>query len=194
MSKVHNVYVTLGASNHSTGMRSDFDYYATDPKAMKCLLEVETFNKDVWECAVGGRHLAEVLKENGYNVKCSDTVDRGYPNTEILNFLAVTDTNKDIDIITNPPYSVALEFVKKALDVVAEGRKVAMFLRLSFLESKSRKIFFKEFPPKYVYVASGRLSSVKNGDFAKYTTTALAHAWFIWEKGFKGEPIIRWVN
>jgi chromosomal replication initiation ATPase DnaA len=32
------------------------------------------------------------------------------------------------DIITNPPYSKAQEFVEQALKMIDEGRKVAMFL------------------------------------------------------------------
>lgn len=55
--------------------------------------------------------------------------------------------------------------------------------------------FFKKFPPKYVYVASGRIQCAKKGDFNLLKSgTAVAHAWFIWEKGFKGEPILRWFN
>ena len=26
------------------------------------------------------------------------------------------------------------------------------------------------------------------------TAGALAHAWFIWEKGFHGEPVLRWFH
>lgn len=193
----HKVFVTLGASNHSELEREEFDYYATEPKAMELLLNEEKFSESVWECAVGGGHLADVLKENGYKVICSDIVDRGYPNTEIKNFLDCSLTNVDADIITNPPYSLATEFVEKAMEVVGEGHKVAMFLRLAFLEGKKRKELFKKYPPKYVYVASGRLQCARNGEFDKYkkgSGTALAHAWFVWEKGFKGETIVRWIN
>ena len=47
------------------------------------------------------------------------------------------------DIITNPPYKYALEFVEHALNIVQQGRKVAMFLKLTILEGKARKAFFK---------------------------------------------------
>ena len=99
------------------------------------------------------------------------------------------------DIITNPPYKNALEFVQKALDTVQEGRKVAMFLKLTFLEGKRRGEFFKENPPKKVYVASSRLNCAMNGDFEKYpNNNAICYAWFVWEKGYKGQPVIDWIN
>lgn len=67
-----------------------------------------------------------------------------------------------------------------------------MFLKLQFLEGKNRKKFFKENPPKVVYVSSSRLECGINGKFSG--TSAVAYAWFVWEKGFKGEPVIRWFN
>lgn len=74
------------------------------------------------------------------------------------------------------------------------GRKVAMFLKLQFLEGKSRKEFFLKNPPKTVYVSSSRLICAMNGEFSKYPSSAVAYAWFVWEKGFKGDPVIKWIN
>lgn len=44
------VWRTLGASNHSSYEREEYDYYATEPYAAQLLMEVETFG-DIWECA-----------------------------------------------------------------------------------------------------------------------------------------------
>lgn len=33
-----------------------------------------------------------------------------------------------------------------------------------------------------------------NGDFKRYEHGAIAYAWYIWEKGFTGEPRIRWIG
>ena len=62
-----------------------------------------------------------------------------------------------MDIITNPPYKIAKEFVEHALEVITEGHKVAMFLKLTFLESKKRRELFEKYPPKVIYVSSSRL-------------------------------------
>lgn len=144
----HSVFVTHGASNHSKSARVDNDYYATDPKAVRLLLEQESFSQRIWECAVGGGHIADELKRHGYEVYCTDIVDRGYPGTEVLDFLEYKGEQQPLDIITNPPYIFAQRFVEKALDCVEDGHKVAMFLKLQFLEGKSRRKLFDTTPPQ----------------------------------------------
>lgn len=188
------IFRNLGATNHTQQEREQNDYYATEPKATQELLKVETFNKNIWECAVGEKHITNVLVDNGYNVRNSDLIRR-CDDVEILDFLSA-DNNKKWhgDIITNPPYKLAIEFVYKALELLEDGKKVAMLLRLQFLEGKKRKQLFLEHPPKYVYVFSGRVNCAKNGDFVKYGTSALSYAWYVWEKGYKGETIIKWIN
>ena len=188
-----SIYTTLGASSHSLTERQVDDYYATEPKAVELLLEQETFSNTVWECAVGGGHMAEVLVKNGYNVVASDVVDRGYPDTIVLDFLK-DGYNMGCDIITNPPYKFAKEFVEQAIRLVGCGGKVAMFLKLQFLEGKARKELFKKYPPKVVYVSSSRLKCAMNGDFDSLGSSAVAYGWFVWEDGFTGDPIIRWIN
>lgn len=186
------VFRNLGASNHSKEIREENDYYATSPKAVKLLLDEETFNANIWECACGELHINNVLNEYGYNVRNSDLIKR-VENIEQLDFLQSTEKWHG-DIITNPPYKYAQEFVEKSIDLIEDGNKVAMLLRLQFLEGKRRKELFKKYPPKYVYVFSGRINCAKNGDFITYNSSALSYAWFVWEKGYKGETIIRWIN
>ena len=56
---------------------------------------------------------------------------------------------------------------------------------------------FDNEPPKIVYVSSSRLQCAKNGDFETYgkgVGTAVAYAWYIWEKGYKGPTELRWFN
>lgn len=184
--------VCNGAHNYSTHEREKHDFYATNPKALELLLNFENFDKNIWECACGKGHLSEVLKSNGYNVLSTDLIDRGYGD-KYLDFLNY-DGKWTGDIITNPPYKYAKEFVFKAMEIIPVGKKVAMFLKLSFLESFGRKELFDTFPPKYIYVSRGRLGCVINGEFGKHSTSAVAYAWYIWEKGFKGEPTVRWFN
>lgn len=187
-----SVFKTLGSSSHADHGRGDRDYYATEPKAVELLLENETFDRNVWECASGENHIADVLRAHGYAVRTSDIVART-PMTETFDFLGMNVEDWDGDIITNPPYRYALEFCERALQSVGTGHKVAMFLRLLFLEGRARKVFFESNPPKVIYVASGRLQCLLNGNF-NGGGSAVAYAWFVWEKGFAGEPVIRWIN
>lgn len=198
----NSIYKTIGASNHTDKERQSEDYYATSPIAIDKLLEVEDFHEKIWEPAVGAGHLAQRLAEKGYDVFASDIVDRGYPDTHIIDFLD-TEYIKEAyprikrDIITNPPYKYALKFVKRALDVIADGYKVAMFLKLTFLEGKERGKFFEECPPKKVYVFSERVMCAKNGDFEGMKAgggSAVAYCWIVWTKGASGGgTIVDWI-
>lgn len=183
-------FATLGANNHSDVIREVNDYYATDPRAVEMLLEKEKFNSIILEPSCGEGHISRVLLDRGYAVKSSDLIDRGFG--DVKDFFEIDEFNGDI--ITNPPYKIALDFVKHSLDIIPEGNKVAMFLKLQFLEGKARKEFYKNNPPKKIYVASGRLVCAMNGDFEKYKSSAVAYAWFIWEKGYNGSPEIDWIN
>lgn len=188
------VYTCLGASNHALEDRETEDYYATDPKAAKLLLEVEPELNNIWECACGEGHLAKVFNKVGKLNLASDLIDRGYGNA-FFDFLDRVEEGKyEGDIVTNPPYKFAKEFIEKALGIIKTGRKVAMFLKVTFLEGKARKEFFKKNPPKTIYVCSGRIPCAKNGDFDKYPSSAIAYAWYVWEKGFTGKPTVEWIN
>lgn len=190
----NSIYKTLGASNHTVEEREQHDYYATEPRATEILLENETFNHEIWEPACGEGHMATVLEAAGYNVYSSDLIYRGFGDPEPFDFLDCYLDDFEGDIITNPPYKYALEFCQTALDTVKIGNKVAMFLKLTFLEGKGRKEFFQKNPPKTIYVFSGRVKCAKNGDFDSLGSSAVCYAWFVWEKGYTKNPIIKWVN
>ncbi len=189
----------IGCSNHTTEKRAEYDFYATDPHAVDVLLnECKDFTLStvIWEPACGVGHISNKLKEAGYHVVNSDIVDRGC-NDLTCDFLQYIGTRVKVDIVTNPPYKMALEFVKKALDMVDEGVHVVMFLKLQFLEGKERKEFFRENQPKYVYVFSKRVMCAKNGDFDGIRSmggSTIAYAWYVWEKGYKGDTTLKWVN
>lgn len=127
----------------------------------------------------------------GYKCIANDIVDRGFPGTQIKDFLAISENHNDI--ITNPPYKYCKEFVEHALNISTEGTKIAMFLKLTFLASQSRKELFEKYPFKTLYVFSSRRSCAKNGDFEKYPSSAVAYGWYVWIKGFKGIPEIKWI-
>lgn len=186
-----SVFKTLGASNHSYENRQKEDYYATDPKAVTLLLEVEKFNHNIWEPACGEGHISKELEKHGYEVVSTDLYYRGFgTQMDFLEENPINDFNGDI--ITNPPYKYALEFCQRGIEILNTGNKMAMFLKLQFLEGKKRKNFFLSNPPKTIYVSSSRLECGKNGKFTN--GSAVCYAWFVWEKGFTGNTIIKWIN
>lgn len=140
-----SVFKTIGASNHGNEQREQHDYYATDPKSVEALLKVETFAPNIWEPACGEGNISHTLMKHGYEVRESDIVDR--MGNEVKDFLFFNEEKWDGDIVTNPPYSLAREFVEQSLRCIPDGRKIAMFLKLTFLEGKARRELFRIAPP-----------------------------------------------
>ena len=190
--------------------RVDYDFYATDPIAVQKLLTKYAINgSEILEPCVGDGNIAKAINNfytNKRNITGIDIVDRGYPNTIVQDYLT-WETDKKFDcIITNPPYSLAKEFVEKSMPLLNDGYdedgcpngQLIMFLKIQFLEGAKRKELFEKYPPKYIYVFRNRMATWNNGEpldpNGKRWATTMCHAWFCWEKGFEGEPIVRWLD
>jgi hypothetical protein len=76
-------------------------------------------------------------------------------------------------VITNPPYSLAEAFVRKALE--NPNAVVVMLLRLNWLASQKRAAFLREHTPS-VYVLPRRPS------FTGHGTDATDYAWMVWDR------------
>ena len=192
-----STWAALAASNHSDSERETNDYYATDPKALDKFLQKANedglqLNEPLWECACGEGHLSRCLEKHGYKVISSDLIDRGFGKTNV-DFLK-TEFLWGGDIITNPPYKYAQEFVEHALKLAENGKQIIMFLKIQFLEGKKRAKLFKQKNLKFVYVHSERQICAINGDFGKIKSSASCYCWFVWQKGYVGEPKVRWIT
>lgn len=176
------------------GNRADYDFYPTPPYAVENLLERENFTGSVWECACGDGAISKVLKSKGFNAYSSDITDRGYGENRSLDFLndELTKGISADNIITNPPFKLAKQFVEKSLKIAI--KKVAILQRLAFLESKERYKLFTTTPLKCIYVFSKRLNFYPYGIEDKNKSGMLAFAWFVWEQGYNKKPCINWIK
>lgn len=195
-----NVYSQIGASNHVAATRQDDDFYTTDPVAVEALLtklqELKiSVPTTIIETSVGAGHIAHVFERYGCEVEAYDIVDRGYPGTIVQDFLSLDRLRCKAEkmFVQNPPYKQALEFIKRSLDFCLPGEYVCALLKIQFLESIKRYEFFKSAPPKYVVVFSARTVCLKEGKERQYSS-AMCFAWFIWQKGYTGMPMITWCN
>ncbi|MFN4087929.1 MAG: hypothetical protein ACK4QW_02645 [Alphaproteobacteria bacterium] len=171
----------------STG-RPRGDFYPTPRLATLALLSVEQFAGTVWEPACGDGAISRVLEEHGHSVLSTDLVDRGY-GTGNVDFLLDYRT-RAANVVTNPPYSLGQAFVEHALG--RTDAKVAMFLKLVFLEGQRRRRLFETSPLARVWVLSDRLALPREG--TPYTQRGMiAFAWFVWEHGYEGPPTLGWV-
>jgi hypothetical protein len=181
--------LSIVGSSRNNGEREKDDFYPTPKYAVEELLKREVFYGNIWECACGEGDISEVLKEKGYNVYSSDLIDRGYGDGGI-DFLEQEQLFSNI--ITNPPYKNALEFVLASKR--QSTNKIAMFLKTVFLESEKRKEMFndKDYGLKTMYQFSKRLTlSQKKNNIKK--GGMIAYAWYVWEKGYCGKPTIEWI-
>ena len=180
--------------------RVDNDYYATNPKALDMLFDAEPFGSGSYlEPCAGEGHLSKRIIElrPDATVDSIDIEDRGLDGVIVADFLEY-NTNKRYDyLITNPPYSLGKEFVEKGLTLLKDNGKMAMFMKIQFLEGEKRKELYKQNPPKYVYVFTKRMGTFRNGskvdEKGKPWATTVCYAWFVWEKGYTGEPVVRWL-
>jgi len=169
------------------------DFYPTPAWATEALLAYETFEGEVWECACGDGAMAKVLKKAPYplvSVYSTDLHDRGYglwPIDFLKSELAVDN------IVTNPPFNLAEDFILKALALAK--KKVAIFSRLALLESARRyRNLFKDNPPARVLVFTERVTLYPSGLVTAGTST-IAYAWLIWDSA-KGsqECTLSWIS
>lgn len=170
--------------------REPDDFYRTPEHATRALLEKESFEGTIWEPACGDGAISILL---GKNVISTDLYKRGFgtPHVDFLRCIGCPIFPDQINhIITNPPYKLAQEFIEHALKIV-DG-KVAMLLKLNFLEGQRRKSFWLTSPLKSVYVFSKRLSFDKGTEKGK-GKGLLAYAWYVWDKNYEGKATIDWI-
>lgn len=199
---------------HTTDGRDNDDFYATDPKALDALLRgcskwlgdrfdvLKKHHTPIWECACGNGNLSELMISKGYDVISSDLKYRGYGNNPPLDFLAASanwvyrcqlftiDT-----IITNPPYSMANEFILHALDILPQGGVYIALMNISYLCGKKRyEQIYSMNCLREIYVFSSRIECWKNNNREEYGGKKMAdYAWYVFENGYNGQTILYWL-
>jgi len=121
--------------------------------------------------------------------------------SEGLDYLKIDLPKVDL-ILTNPPFSLAKEFIEKA---IGESGTVVMLQRVNFLGSKSRQPFWHKYPPTHLFVLSSRpkfiakcpkkgcqnkdnyqiqippLRCVECDSTVRPASDATEYAWFVWD-------------
>lgn len=155
------------------------DLYPTPAQATAAIVreEYELFHGTVWEPACGLGHIAEVVRQESpaKEVRASDLQNLGYGGE--LDFFKAK--NEADTIITNPPYSLAQQFIERALEVATRG--VIMLARLELLHGQKRHSFWTENPPSRVHVHSASLPYYRDGEWKR--GGSFAHAWYVWDSG-----------
>jgi hypothetical protein len=173
--------------------REKDDFYPTPRRGVEALLAVEAFEGSIWEPACGDGAISDVLEEYyPGQVWSTDLIERGYGLAGV-DFLAPAPAACCDHIITNPPFKLAEHFVR--LSLIRSRGKVAMLLRLSWLEGSKRRVLFESTPLARVWVFSSRLSIGRGADrdMGGGGGGMIAFAWFVWDKTHIGPPVIGWL-
>ena len=156
-------------------MRHPNDFYPTPPWVTQAVMPYVMRNIVWHEPACGDGAICKVLSESHVEYSFSDL--NGAPiGMEGVNFLR--DNTLRHGIVTNPPFSLAFEFCKHAVN---HAPHVFMLLRLNFLASQTRSEWFKRHEPGALFVLSRRPSFTSNGK-----TDSTDYAWFYWGPEHKG--------
>jgi len=111
-------------------MNGHSDEIYTPQIAIECLLPYLKEKTIIWDSAFGSGKLASYFEEKGFIVVGNDSVD----------FL-----NEEVDcsyIITNPPYSMKDEFLKRAYEL---NKPFAFLMPLTALEGKKRGELYRKY-------------------------------------------------
>lgn len=120
------------------------------------------------------------------NVSTVSIDDDASVNPDILGdfrTVALDQQNPFNLIVTNPPFTLAQEFVERAHQLIDPRGTIAFLLLLQFLGSKGRKGFFETYPPSTIDILRPRPSFAENGQ-----TDMREYALFRWVPQDKGCP------
>lgn len=158
----------MSATNRGAKRRKA-DFYPTPLSAFLPLLPYLDRELVHHDPACGDNRLVDCLRENKFMASGDDLAY----GADFLEF----DSYKPC-ILTNPPFSLAEEFITVAR---AHSKECFMLLRLNFLGGQKRKAFWKLNKPDALFVLSERPSFTGDGK-----TDACEYAWFYWGKRHKG--------
>lgn len=177
-----------------------FDLYETQDWATRLILDellkdgVLYKSDTISEVCSGAGAISRILEEYGFDVISSDIQTEDFIYGEKgVDVYKIPDKSHKI-VFTNPPYNLMTknnmleEFLRISND------KVILLLNIFFLSSKERyKLLKNETPLKYIYIHSDRLTMFPYGEEKPKSTGTKMFAWMVWEHGYEGEPVTRWI-
>jgi hypothetical protein len=161
--------------------RKALDHYETPEWVTHAVVPHLGTNLHVWEPPAGSGKMVRALANAGYTVEASDI-------TEGRDFLQTPAILNCDAIVTNPPYSLAREFIEHAIEAIQPSRgKVAMLLRTDYHHAQGRQHLFGKCPIfAKKLVLTRRIKWFDNPGAAP----SFNHAWYIWDWKHVGPPVL----
>lgn len=204
--ETNKILMPLGVNNKNN--REQYDYYATDSKAIDCLLnvmpEIINTNWKYLEPCAGEGNLSDRFYELT-NIKM-DTYDLISRREDIIqgNFFEMDFRDKYDCIITNFPYKESTnkskgfsDFILKSLQEIKNNGYVISFQKLLQLESAIRyNKIYSLYPPKKIWVFADRINCYRNND-TSIKQGAICYCFCVWKKennSFSGPTELDWIK
>lgn len=208
------VFKLMGS--HSATERAKDDFYQSSPEIANTLFECVKAgikgnkvyaagleNTVVIDSSVGTGVLLKPFKKVCWYCIGYDIADRGYEKVRMQDWLTVQPVDETNEIwfyrypkivVQNPPFKLALEFVQHGLELLNKGELLFSLHRIQFLETRERfaKLYGNKQKPKCVFVFANRVTCVAPG-IPNKGQGAMCYAWFMWQKGFRGNTQIKWI-
>lgn len=164
-------------TNASSPDRSKTDFYPTPADVTYSLIKFLGLKPGtvVWEPACGEGHMTEALKSCGLTVHSSELHDFGYGSCGV-DFLKAPILN-DIDwIITNPPFKLSEQFIKRCHE---HGKQFALLLKSQYFHAARRLPIFNVMTPSHVLPLTWRPDFLFGHGGGSPTMEVI---WCVWNK------------
>ena len=179
-------------------LRNINDKYLTPYSLIQQLLDIKKDipkNALIFEpCCSNEKTIVNTLIKNGYNNIEYNIFDETNPKTDFLNF---NEDKKYEYIITNTPYGrVVKQFINK-MKKIAIKQVIALytFNILSGTDNYDNIWLDENYKLKEIYLFTRPpwlLDTIRED--GKYKTGINGYAWFVWENGYTGEPVLRHID
>ena len=176
------------------------DFYETPKwateRAIEAMLVDGVINKydRIYDPCCGAGAITDVLNAYGFeNVMASDIQTEEYiKGQKGVDAYDLEDDLAEI-VFTNPPYNLMTKGNMLQEFLRISRKKVILLLNIFFLSSKDRKEMLQRSGLRYVYIHSDRVTMYPYGEEKPKNGGTKMFAWFVWDKEYGGEPVVRWL-
>lgn len=174
---------------HSLKDRKD-DLYETHPVATRTFLK-QHFDKipeTIWECCAGRGAIVREIRQTGRTVIATDLnahqgADEGIETA--IDFLFELKPRASM-IITNPPYKLANDFIRHALNLKCS---FAGLMPLAYLSGANRSDILKHLEICYVGIERLPMMHREGWEGNKTESSAIPFAWFVFNPEHQSDMI-----
>lgn len=175
--------------------REPNDFYPTPPEPIRALLHAEIDRLRqfdvIWEASAGDGALVREMESVGLRVFASDLIDRGC-GAEIRDFYdyRVAPARASVQ---NPPFDQCgwgngkARWLKHAIENL-DLDYMALLMNWGWPGAGGLGPFYADHPPARVYLMRWKI------DFTGQGAPPMLHGWFVWDKAWKGETVLRMLD